>query len=134
MSAGTPSKLSVKPPKPPQNSALERLEALNDWTEEPARDAASCLVEKPSAKPTESLQVERKVTKAGKGSANPWEAVEGAKQTATKSVNYKIPIEIYQKLKWLGGTTFGMDMTGIVVEALQEKIDKMIKAREKAGQ
>lgn len=40
----------------------------------------------------------------------------------TKLVNFKIPIDLYKKLKYLGGTTYNGSMTSIVVNALEKEV------------
>jgi hypothetical protein len=123
-------KLTLKPVRTQHD--IDRLEKLDGWTEQPARDQAAALI--PQPEPTETAAVTPEPKKKGKDTAKPWEIGVGAAESAgkgQKSVNFKLPMELYLKLRWLGETTYGMDMTKITIEALTAHTDKMIKARDK---
>jgi hypothetical protein len=92
-----------------EQEALEKLNLLSDWTEEPARNAAASI--------DDATDV-----------VAPWEAVH-AQTEMTKSVNFKLPIALYQKLKWLGDTTYNSSMTQIVVEEMTKATDRLLKER-----
>ncbi len=119
------SKITAKPLN--RTSDAERLEKLDEWTEAPAKEVAASI-----AKPAESTAVAPKPEKKGKDTGYPWESVPATGASflaAQKSVNFKIPMDLYLKLKWLGETTYLSDMTKIVTEALQEKTGKLLKER-----
>lgn len=127
-------KISVNPPpaSQTQQDALKRLEKLSEWSEQPSRDVADAIKDT-DPEPTESPRVATKQKKKPEVSAKPWDvAADYAHGTGEplKSMNFKLPIELYMKLKWLGETTFGTNMTKILTEALYEKTSQMIKDRE----
>lgn len=130
-------KLRTKPPKlPDAAAAMRRLEALDEWTEKPARDAAAALgerkeeakpsIEKPKAKPKKAA--DKKDDKPSEQGA-PWDVIDGGDNGSIKPCSFRLPMTIYKQLVWLSGTTLGYDQTRIVKEALAEKIDKMLRER-----
>lgn len=140
MSSTQQPKLRTRPPKlPDAAAAMRRLEALDEWTEQPARDAAAALGErkeaakpaavpaKPKTKPTAKPKkaVEKKAEKQGA----PWDVIEVKGGGSIQPCSFRLPMELYKQLIWLSGTTLGYNQTRIVKEALTEKIDKMLKER-----
>jgi hypothetical protein len=120
-------KLRTLPPKSGQQSALDRLGKLSDWTEEPSRDTSAVIapLETPP-KPTENPVSEIHTPTLAKESRTPW-TINNAPPIAVRSMNFKLPIDLYQKLKWLSETTYGYNMTRILIEALEEKTTQMLK-------
>ena len=45
-------------------------------------------------------------------------------------MNFKIPMRLYLKLKYLGDTTYDSSMTKIVVSTLEKETDRLLKARQ----
>ncbi|HEX7719697.1 MAG TPA: hypothetical protein VF389_07820 [Woeseiaceae bacterium] len=128
-------------------TALERLEKAEDWTEAPTRQAAESLADDPQAaedvkpaeqggkKPATARKSPAKVQpKAPPKVERPWEAalqMHDGTSAATRLANFKLPGEMYAKLRWLADTTFDYSMTRIVIEALEVKIEQMLKERAK---
>ena len=131
MSNGRQPKLTTLAPSKltPISDVMQRLETLNDWSEQPAKDAAAVLAA--PATPT-SPQREATATNAPAApqtaSEAPWQVVRNP-SVGTHLANFRIPIELYKKLKWFGATTFGSNMTSIVIEALEIHLNKLDKDR-----
>jgi hypothetical protein len=103
---------------------MERLETLNDWSEQPAKDAAAVLAAPPQLEETPT----NPPTALKTASEAPWQVVKNP-SVGTHLANFRIPIELYKKLKWFGATTFGSNMTSIVIEALEIHLNKLDKDR-----
>jgi hypothetical protein len=121
MKSSSPNKIRARPPAPRNAAqALADLEKVKDWTEQPAKTAASAI----------SAQVQAVAPAAAQkppAPAFPWEAP-GAGD-AVKLVNFKIPLALYLKLKYLGDTTFGASMTSIVTGAMEKEVDRLLSER-----
>lgn len=144
----TPS-LKTRPPKAgTQDEALAKLDALEDWTKAPAASAAAAAELEGPAKPQKAARrreqqavidgaqpIQRKTPKARKpsvpASVKPWLSLlnEEGSAAAIKLMNFKCPIELFAQTRWLAQTTYGYTMTRIIIEALQEKNEKMLKDR-----
>lgn len=135
MKTGSQQRISTLPPKAPD--AAERLRKLEAWTEQPARDAVAALEgsepsevqQAPENAPVASPEPPTSRGKSGKKSkgedVKPWDMVE-IKDNATIPMNFRIPIPLLKRLRYAGGTIYGLDMTKIVVQALEEKLDKLL--------
>lgn len=143
MSNGHP-KLRTMPPKAPESDALKRLQALETWTEEPAKAAAESIepaqmaagegaAEASVAQEAKAASTARQASKASSASKAsqkveteaPWgQAGEGVRQ-----LNIRIPDEVFVRLKWLGDTTYGTNMTQLAIQAISEKVEAMLKER-----
>ncbi len=116
-------KLSSKAPTLNVPETLERLNALEEWSEQPARVAADAIKHEQVVRP-KSVKENAPKVKVGEGTY-PWEdGVNGV-----VSVNFKLPANLFAKLKYIAETTYGSNMTKIVIEALEPKVDKMLKER-----
>ena len=103
--------------------ALAGLDKVQAWTEQPAKDAASAIA--PAVKAMAPVEP----TKTPEARF-PWdEAAIGAPE-AVKLVNFKIPMRLYLKLKYLGDTTYDSSMTKIVVSTLEKETDRLLQARQ----
>lgn len=126
MSNGRQPKLTTLAPSKlaPLSEVMERLETLNDWSEQPAKDAAAVLAAPPQLEetPTNPPTALKTALEA------PWQVVKNP-SVGTHLANFRIPIELYKKLKWFGATTFGSNMTSIVIEALEIHLNKLDKDR-----
>lgn len=60
--------------------------------------------------------------------AAPW-AVVGADAGSTKTTTMRLPLELYEKLKFLGETTYGESMNAIVIGAIQREVARRMKER-----
>lgn len=102
---------------------------MSDWTEEPAKKAAQALEpDKPAAEaspPQEAAETPAVPQKSA--SEYPWS--EQGDSKAKQPLYLRIPVPLYLKLKWLGDTTFGTDMTAIAVQALNDKVQSLLKER-----
>lgn len=64
--------------------------------------------------------------KKGRAGEFPWQTVpEGSE----RQLNVKVPADLHFKLKWLGDTTYGTNMTQIIIDALQDVAKKMLRER-----
>lgn len=136
MKTGTPSLqnkpvMSARPPVRSAESLLDDLDKVAVITEEPSRAAAQVLGE---AKEVAANQVGQKTPRqpkekpAAKGRApTPWEELEGV--TVTQQTNFKLPVQLLAKLKFLSETTYGETQTSIVRRAVEEAVAKMLKER-----
>lgn len=126
MSNGRQPKLTTLAPSKlaPLSEVMERLETLNDWSEQPAKDAAAVLAAPPQLEETPT----NPPTALKTASEAPWQVVKNP-SVGTHLANFRIPIELYKKLKWFGATTFGSNMTSIVIEALEIHLNKLDKDR-----
>jgi hypothetical protein len=135
-------KLRTQPPKAPQVDPLARLQALESWSEEPAKAQADALAANrsegeglatPAMKPSEHSQPSTATkpsdaaepSKASKPSY-PWDGVDDGQ---SHQFNIKIPKALYLRLKWLGDTTYGTSMTQIAIQGLEARAAKMLKER-----
>lgn len=136
-------KLRTQPPKAPQVDPLARLQALESWSEEPAKAQASALAKPegegaaiPAAQPSEASTPSTandaaepsKDSKQSKDSkpSYPWDGVDDGQ---SHQFNIKIPKALYLRLKWLGDTTYGTSMTQIAIQGLEARAAKMLKER-----
>lgn len=119
-----PPKLTLEPTASTEKT-LERLEALKDWTEEPAKRAAAALGEEDRAEPQPEPENAPEPREKAK-TQYPWQqpGLEG-----THLSNFKLDLRLFLKLKYLGETTYGSNMTKILTEALEPKVNKMLKER-----
>lgn len=123
MNSGQPKIRTQPPSKSSQQDALARLEKLDAWTEEPSRDVAAAIGAEPHA---ETPVVKPVAPRKGRGGEFPWQDVpEGSE----RQLNVKAPADLHLKLKWLGDTTYGTNMTQIIIDALQDVAKKMLKER-----
>lgn len=121
MKSSSPNKIRARPPATHNAAqALADLDKVQDWTEQPAKTAASAIsppVEAvaPAAAPTPSAP------------AFPW-LVPGATDS-TRLVNFKLPTALYLRLKYLGETTYGESMTSIVTGVIEKEVDRRLAER-----
>jgi hypothetical protein len=94
-----------------------------DRASSPAKDAASAIAPKVDA-------VAAVVIQSPPAARYPWEDAPGSVE-AVKLVNFKIPIKLYLKLKYLGDTTYGSSMTQIFVTAMEKETARLLREREK---
>lgn len=123
MKSGASAPLRTSPPSNKANSeaAIKKLQLLSEWSEEPAQEAAQSVGAR--AEVSNTLKIEPEPVKAA-----PWNNVALA-DNGTKSVNFKLPLTLYQKLKWLGETTYGSSMTQILVDEMTKATDRLLKER-----
>jgi hypothetical protein len=123
MKSGPQNKIRSMPPIRNPAEALAGLDKVQEWTEQPAKDAASAISPKvqPIA-PTEAPNAP--------GARFPWDEAFISAPEAVKLVNFKIPMKLYLKLKYLGDTTYDSSMTKIVVSTLEKETDRLLKARQ----
>ncbi|WP_426148767.1 hypothetical protein [Polaromonas sp. DSR2-3-2] len=123
MKSGPQNKIRSAPPMRSPAEALAGLDKVREWTEQPAKDAASAIT------PVAEVIAPVEPPKAPEARF-PWdEAAMGAPE-AVKLVNFKIPMRLYLKLKYLGDTTYDSSMTKIVVSTLEKETDRLLKARQ----
>ena len=103
---------------------LDDLAKLQEWTEQPVKDAVSAI--------TPAVQLTANPAEAFKPPAArfPWEESSISAPEAVKLVNFKIPMRLYLKLKYLGDTTYDSSMTKIVVSTLEKETDRLLKERQ----
>lgn len=89
-------------------SKMDKLAVLDQWTEAPQQETPNST---DLQKPTQALQ------------ALP------VPSTATKAMTFRLPMDLCQKLKFFGETTYGKNMTDIVIESLYDKLAKMEQER-----
>lgn len=141
MKAGHQKLRSQPPSRQSGQDALKRLDALKEWTEEPARSSAEAIGAqpeevKPELEPVSVVnstpkpaQTPSKASKRSGVGDYPWQDASVVSSGLVKSMNFNIPMELYLKLKWLGDTTYNSNMTKIIIEALEEKTHKLLKER-----
>lgn len=102
MKIGQQNKIRALPPSRTTVDDLAVLEKLDDWTEQPVREAASSIkpVEAPTALPVE---------------AKP--AVEGVVALTTR-----YPASVAAQIRFVAGSTYGMTINSFVVDAVTEKL------------
>lgn len=117
-----------------ENSGIEkdlaRLETLETWTEEPTRSAAAAISDSDTAQQAPQQLASSQIEQKGH---YPWQDNNNAFKDASmvlKPMNIRAPIELHQKLKWLSDNRVdGKNLTRIIIEALEEKVEKMMKER-----
>lgn len=106
---------------------IQALQKVDEWSVKPAREAAEALsesVQKVADTPAAPVPPAPK-SKKGQGASMPWEGAVG-----TEQLNVRIPAELLEKLRWLGGTTYGESVSSIVRNALEREVKRMFKERE----
>lgn len=117
--------MSARPPARTAETILSDLEKVAEITEVPSRAAAHVLAE--SANHV-AASAPAEVESAGKGRAPmPWDEL--ANSTLTQQTNFKLPVALLAKLKFLGETTYGESQTSIVRKSLEQTLEKMLKER-----
>lgn len=129
--------MSARPPMRTAQAMLDDLEKVSAITEAPSRAAASALVEaEEGAKPEPAVSAP--VAQAQPAVAAPKAKVKGrvpmpwddlAESKSTQQTNFKLPVALLAKLKFLGETTYGESQTSIVKKALEETVARMLKER-----
>ena len=123
MKSGPQNKIRSAPPIRSSAEALAGLDKVREWTEQPAKDAASAI--------TPAVEVIAPVEPPKAAEARfPWDEAATGVPEAVKLVNFKIPMRLYLKLKYLGDTTYDSSMTKIVVSTLEKETDRLLKARQ----
>lgn len=125
---------SRRPTVETSTSLSSRLAALENWTEEPTIVAFDALqttndiidadIPTHAEKPAQALE-----NRAGQGDAEqvlPWANASDEKLAVFM---FKPSEALHLKLKFLGETTYGMTMQKIVVEAVEERVNALLKAR-----
>lgn len=128
---------------------MARLEKLDMWTEEPAKDVAKALSDPPAAEkpategepsPTPATtpvaapaprKTPGKGGKSGSNGAKPWLMGEELAPGAAKAFQVRLPAELFLQLKWLGETTYGSSMNSICIEAIRHEVHKLVRERMK---
>lgn len=123
MKSGLQNKIRSAPPIRSAAEALAGLEKVQDWTEQPAKDAASAIAPSIDTVVTQT-PLEPPV------SLFPWDDALMGSAESVKLVNFKIPMRLYLKLKYLGDTTYDSSMTKIVVSTLEREIEQRLKDRQ----
>ena len=137
MATGNLSKLSMRPPSAGVKAmsveeGAKNLELLDEWTQRPAQEIAAAIgqgVEKQEEKPVEQA-VEKPAPEEVKKPAKkkeaemPWEGAVGV-----RPCTFRLPVELAEKLKYLGGTTYGETITSIVIAALEREAKRLLKER-----
>jgi hypothetical protein len=151
MSNGTQPRLRTQPPKSgSQADALKRLEQLDGWTEEPAKAAADAIgatqaihassAIRPSnaaedaqlaqaVEPAKPVQAVKAAKKTQPVQQYPWATAEQGWRPVMRQFNIRVTEDVYLRLKWLGETTYGSNMTQIAIEAITDRVTAMLKER-----
>lgn len=151
MSSGNPfKKLSMRPPSAApvktmtEEEGVKNLQALDEWTEKPAKEIASSIGQGAEEKPSENLEqkpleksetlVEQtaeqpKKVIAKKVQTMPWEGA-----TGIKSMTFRLPAELAEKLKYLGGTIYGETINSVATTALEKEVKRLLKERHEQQQ
>lgn len=101
----------------PTAELLDRLHKADDVTMQPLEQAV-----KEAATPAPAAAKPAKAKKP----AMPWDAIDEA---AIQPFSARLNTRLFLKLKYLGETTYGTNMTKILHEALAEKVSVMLKER-----
>lgn len=122
MKSGPQNKIRSMPPMRNPAEVLAGLDKVREWTEQPAKDAASAISPAVEAIPIESSKAS--------AARFPWDEPASSTLEAVKLVNFKIPMRLYLKLKFLGDTTYDSSMTKIVVATLEKETERLLKERQ----
>lgn len=95
------SKIRALPPRSP-SAALDDLDKLKDWTEQPAKQAASAISGQAG---TVAPKVESKPTSEG---------------LVTMTTRY--PASVAEQVRVFAGTHYGVTINSFVVDAVREKL------------
>jgi hypothetical protein len=104
-------------------SDLEKLEKAEEVINQPSKDVAINAGLIPAEGVGDSVKTEESTVKAEP--QYPWIGVSDANQ----SVNFKMPLELFLKVKWLSDTEYGMNMTKLYIEAIEKEVAIRMKAR-----
>lgn len=142
--------------KPPEaremDPALANLLKVDAWTQQPAEKASADAgigqaEEGTVAQMVETLEPEQQAAPAREVAVKqgsqvmPWEhmldvprpEVVRPKRTVNNAVprqstTYRLPLPLVQALHWLGETTYGENVTSIVVQALEDEVNARLAA------
>lgn len=120
------------------------LQALDQWSEVPAVDSAKAVAEQNTI--SEPSLAATAVTPAHRGPGRPPKRLHDTQQTLDpnrpwaiaafsqqmpplKSTTFRLPNELYLKLKWIGDTTFNQSMTDVVIAALEKEVALRLQER-----
>ena len=123
MKSGPQNKIRSAPPMRTPAEALAGLDKVQEWTEQPAKEAASAI--SPTAEAIASAEPEKPAA-----ALFPWDESAIGAPEAVKLVNFKIPMRLYLKLKYLGDTTYDSSMTKIVVSTLEKETTRLLQERQ----
>lgn len=99
----TQSKIRALPPRKVE-AALDDLNKLDDWTEQPSKQAASAITERVDAV---APKAETKPVSAG---------------LVTMTTRY--PAAIASRVRFFAGTNYGVTINSFIVDAVREKLDR----------
>jgi hypothetical protein len=123
MKSGPQNKIRSAPPMRSPAEALAGLDKVQEWTEQPAKEAASAI--SPAVEPIAPAELPKAAA-----ARFPWDEPSGSTSEAVKLVNFKIPMRLYLKLKYLGDTTYDSSMTKIVVSTLEKETERLLQERQ----
>ena len=111
-------------------SKLDKLDALTPWTEEaetrpPDPQSDPVELDKPTVVTRSRgrpLKHRDYVSPVSDDPDRPWANL--PQPAAMKTMTVRLPMEMYQELKWYGETTYGASMNDIVIQALIEELGK----------
>lgn len=119
---------------------LEKLDVLTPWTEEANQESTGVNTEPAKAPTAKEPATTRSRGRPPKNRQYvsptqddpdlPW--AHFPQPAAMKTMTVRLPMEMYQELKWYGETTYGTSMNDIVIAALVEELGKRREAM-KAG-
>ena len=129
MATGNLSKLSMRPPGAgvkamTVDEGAKNLELLDEWTQRPAQEIAAAIGQ--GAEKLEEMPAPEEAKKPikKKEAEMPWEGVAGV-----RPCTFRLPAELAEKLKYLGGTTYGETINSIVIAALEKEAKRLFKER-----
>lgn len=135
MSKSLPTPLSSRRPVLENSTSLSsRLAALENWTEEPTMVAFDALqttndeidANVPTHAEKPALALENTVGQGAAEQVLPWA---NASEEKLSVFMFKPSEALHLKLKFLGETTYGMTMQKIVVDAVEQRVAALLKAR-----
>lgn len=115
-------------------SATEKLRKLDNWTTEPTVTALEAIQLTQIADAPNDINLELKPALALKKEleghdSNPDLPWHNASEDKLAVFMFKPSEVLHLKLKFLGETTYGMTMQKIIVEAVEERVAALLKAR-----
>lgn len=133
----------------PQLRSAKRsaLQALDQWSEVPAVDSAKAVAQQSAvSEPSPEPLAATAVTPAYRGPGRPPKRLYDTQETLDpnrpwaiaafsqqmpplKSTTFRLPNELYLKLKWIGDTTFNQSMTDVVIAALEKEVALRLQER-----
>jgi hypothetical protein len=150
MKPGTP-QLKSRQEIQPGSSLLERLNRADNWSQKPAQQQAAVIhagnrIDQDTGEITvnagntvntantgntinavNTASIDSKSKENAEAVPYPWETQRTSGPVATQVTTFKIPVDLYQMLKFVAGSIPGESMTSILLRAVDKEVSELVK-------